>query len=150
MKFGKRGERVLGFARLHLPRDAFPEHTDFTVASLAKFNFKMENFIFCGLISLNDPPKTRVPGAILECRSAGVKVLMVTGDQPPTAAAIAREVNIIPQSVLTNEDFLESHPDIDWFEASSMSSAIIVHGDRIAESFDKATLERREEDYYLR
>lgn len=46
-----------------------------------------------------DPPKNRVPGAILECRSAGIKVIMVTGDQPPTAAAIAKEVNIIPKNV---------------------------------------------------
>lgn len=54
-----------------------------------------------------DPPKTRVPKAILECRSAGIKVIMVTGDQPPTAAAIARQVNIIPKRVQTNEDLME-------------------------------------------
>lgn len=44
------------------------------------------------MISLIDPPKTRVPSAILECRSAGIKVIMVTGDQPPTAASIAKQV----------------------------------------------------------
>ncbi len=50
----------------------------------------MQDFNFLGLISLIDPPKMRVPAAILECRSAGIKVIMVTGDQPPIAAAIAR------------------------------------------------------------
>lgn len=55
-----------------------------------KFNFPIDNFTFIGLISLIDPPKDSVPYAVLECRSAGIKVVMVTGDQPPTAAAIAR------------------------------------------------------------
>ncbi|KAL4479697.1 hypothetical protein ABPG73_017918 [Tetrahymena malaccensis] len=84
--FGKGGERVLGFARLPLPSDLYPVGSHFTVSSVSKFNFKLENFQFCGLVSLMDPPKTRVPAAILECRSAGIKVIMVTGDQPPTAA----------------------------------------------------------------
>jgi len=56
----------------------------------------MCNFTFIGLIALIDPPKESVPHAILKCRSAGIKVIMVTGDQPATAAAIARQVNIIP------------------------------------------------------
>lgn len=88
-----------------------------------------------------DPPKTRVPYAILECRSAGVKVIMVTGDQPPTAAAIAKEVNIIPKEVITNEDILEQNPSKTWWEASEECEAIIVHGDRIVESFEKSLSE---------
>jgi sodium/potassium-transporting ATPase subunit alpha len=54
----------------------------------------MSNFIFSGLISLVDPPRDAVPHAILKCKSAGIKVIMVTGDQPVTAAAIARQVHI--------------------------------------------------------
>jgi sodium/potassium-transporting ATPase subunit alpha len=92
-----------------------------------------------------DPPKTRVPGAILECRSAGVKVIMVTGDQPPTAAAIAREVNIIPRSVRTNEDLMEENPSLDWFTASEQVNAIVVHGDRIVESIEKSLTEKRDD-----
>ena len=41
-----------------------------------------------------DPPKATVPMAVEKCRSAGIKVIMVTGDQPATAAAIARQVGI--------------------------------------------------------
>ncbi|KAL4479698.1 hypothetical protein ABPG73_017919 [Tetrahymena malaccensis] len=129
--FGKGGERVLGFARLPLPSDLYPVGSHFTVSSVSKFNFKLENFQFCGLVSLMDPPKTRVPAAILECRSAGIKVIMVTGDQPPTAAAIAKEVNIVPKDIQTNEDLLEQNPDLDWFDASERCEAIVVHGDRI-------------------
>ena len=48
-----------------------------------------------GLISLNDPPRHLVDQSVLTCKEAGIKVIMVTGDQPPTAAAIAHKVNII-------------------------------------------------------
>jgi len=57
-----------------------------------------------------DPPKDSVPFAVLKCRSAGIKVIMVTGDQPPTAGAIARQVNIIPKNVKTVDDILEENP----------------------------------------
>lgn len=59
------------------------------------------------MISLIDPPKESVPQAVLKCRSAGVKVMMITGDQPATAVTIARQVNIIPNNVKTNEEIYE-------------------------------------------
>ncbi|KAL4509385.1 hypothetical protein ABPG72_018316 [Tetrahymena utriculariae] len=150
LTFGKGGERVLGFAKLHLSANQFPQGSTFNVSSLQKFPFKLANFQFCGLISLMDPPKTRVPYAILECRSAGVKVVMVTGDQPPTAAAIAKEVNIIPKDILTNEDLMERDPNLSWWDASKQCEAIIVHGDRITESYEKSLSEQKEEQHYLR
>ncbi|KAL4441170.1 hypothetical protein ABPG74_002120 [Tetrahymena malaccensis] len=151
LEFGKKGERVLGFAKLPLPAAQYPKGSHFYVQTPQKFTFQLANFQFCGLISLMDPPKQRVPYAILECRSAGIKVIMVTGDQPPTAAAIAKEVNIIPRELITNEDLIEANPDLDWFVASEKCDALIVHGDRILESFEKSIIENRESpDYYLR
>ena len=44
------------------------------------FNFELKNLTFLGLISLIDPPKVTVPHSVLKCRSAGIKVIMVTGD----------------------------------------------------------------------
>lgn len=44
-----------------------------------------------------DPPKSSVPDAVAKCRSAGIKVVMVTGDHPITAAAIAKNVGIISE-----------------------------------------------------
>ena len=64
----------------------------------------MENYIFVGLISMMDPPKESVPFAIKKCRSAGIKVIMVTGDQPHISAAIAKQIGII--SFKTNEDMI--------------------------------------------
>lgn len=58
------------------------------------YNFPMENLVFIGLVSLNDPPRMYVDYSVDVCRGAGIKVIMVTGDQPVTAAAIAKKVNI--------------------------------------------------------
>ncbi len=55
----------------------------------------MFNLTLVGLVSLNDPPRPKVDMSVQKCRQAGIKVIMVTGDQPPTAAAIAHKVNII-------------------------------------------------------
>ena len=54
-----------------------------------------EGFTFVGLLSLADPPKATVPAAVRAVRAAGVRVVMVTGDHPLTAKAIARQVGII-------------------------------------------------------
>jgi sodium/potassium-transporting ATPase subunit alpha len=51
--------------------------------------------VFVGVLSLTDPPRDAVPYAVLKCRSAGIKVIMVTGDQPVTATSIAKLCNII-------------------------------------------------------
>lgn len=56
-----------------------------------------------GIFSLNDPPRESVPFAVIKCHTAGVKVIMVTGDQPITAAAIARECNIISEKMTIDE-----------------------------------------------
>lgn len=105
LRFGKNGERVLGFAMLPLNKEEYYEGFHFDTTSPNNFNFPVENFVFVGLVSLMDPPKDTVPFAIKKCQSAGIKVIMVTGDQPPTAAAIAKQIGII--NLKTNEDLKE-------------------------------------------
>lgn len=48
-----------------------------------------------GLVGIIDPPKQGVADAIKQCHEAGIRVMMVTGDHPSTAVAIAKAVNII-------------------------------------------------------
>ena len=48
-----------------------------------------------GLVGLQDPPRTEVAGAIADCRRAGIRLAMVTGDHPSTARAIAQQVGLI-------------------------------------------------------
>ena len=54
-----------------------------------------ENLTFIGLVGLLDPPRKDVREALHQCRRAGIKVVMVTGDQPPTAINVAREVGLL-------------------------------------------------------
>ncbi len=54
-----------------------------------------EDLVFAGLAGLEDPPRSEVPQALRKCRDAGIKVIMVTGDHPSTAAAIAREIGLV-------------------------------------------------------
>jgi sodium/potassium-transporting ATPase subunit alpha len=51
--------------------------------------------VFLGLMALIDPPRPAVPGAVGKCKTAGIKVIMVTGDHPTTAEAIAYKVGIL-------------------------------------------------------
>jgi len=60
-------------------------------------NFPLKDLCFVGLMSMIDPPRAAVPDAVSKCRSAGIKVIMVTGDHPITAKAIARGVGIISE-----------------------------------------------------
>jgi len=65
-----------------------------------------QNLIFAGLVGLEDPPRPEVPEAIRRCAEAGVRVIMVTGDNPHTARAIAREIGLVRSqdpSVITGE-----------------------------------------------
>ena len=75
------GIRVLGVARA--------SHEGALPATQASFVFR-----FVGLIGFSDPLRANVPDAVSECRSAGVRVLMVTGDYPATAQAIAERAGL--------------------------------------------------------
>uniref|UniRef100_A0A8D2MH81 Sodium/potassium-transporting ATPase subunit alpha n=1 Tax=Zonotrichia albicollis TaxID=44394 RepID=A0A8D2MH81_ZONAL len=101
MELGGMGERVLGFCHLYLPENEFPETFQFDTDSM---NFPTSNLCFVGLLSMIDPPRSTVPDAVSKCRSAGIKVIMVTGDHPITAKAIAKSVGIISATSETVED----------------------------------------------
>ena len=104
MELGGMGERVLGFAQVFLDEAAAPKGFAFDTDEL---NFQTENLTFVGLMSMIDPPRAAVPDAVAKCRSAGIKVIMVTGDHPITAKAIARSVGIISDGNKTVEDIAE-------------------------------------------
>jgi P-type Ca2+ transporter type 2C len=91
-----RGLRVLGVAKArHSARDGIPE---------IQHDFAFE---FVGLIGLADPLRPEVPGAVAECQRAGIRVVMITGDHPRTARAIAASAGIDSHEVITGSE-LES------------------------------------------
>ena len=54
------------------------------------------DLVWVGLVGLMDPPRPEAREAVGRCQRAGIRVIMVTGDHPDTAAAIAREVGLVP------------------------------------------------------
>jgi sodium/potassium-transporting ATPase subunit alpha len=80
-----------------------------------------------------DPPRAAVPDAVAKCRSAGIKVIMVTGDHPITAKAIARSVGIISEGSETVEDIaIRLSIPIEEVDAR-MAKAAVIHGQELRE-----------------
>ncbi|XP_050034674.1 sodium/potassium-transporting ATPase subunit alpha isoform X2 [Dermacentor andersoni] len=104
LELGGLGERVIGFCDYKLPTDKYPPGYPFDADEQ---NFPLTGLRFLGLISMIDPPRAAVPDAVAKCRSAGIKVIMVTGDHPITAKAIAKAVGIISEGNETVEDIAQ-------------------------------------------
>jgi P-type Ca2+ transporter type 2C len=91
-----RGVRVLAVARS-------PELDPTQVASLPDSPRGID-FEYVGLIGFADPLRSNVPAAVEECRSAGIRVLMITGDYPATACAIGRQAGLDATKVLSGDE----------------------------------------------
>ncbi|XP_032820582.1 sodium/potassium-transporting ATPase subunit alpha-3 isoform X2 [Petromyzon marinus] len=125
LELGGLGERVLGFCQFYLPIDQYPKGFAFDTDDV---NFTTDNLCFTGLISMIDPPRAAVPDAVGKCRSAGIKVIMVTGDHPITAKAIAKGVGIISEGNETVED-IAARLNIPVSQVNPRDAkACVVHG----------------------
>uniref|UniRef100_A0A8C3Q818 Sodium/potassium-transporting ATPase subunit alpha n=1 Tax=Geospiza parvula TaxID=87175 RepID=A0A8C3Q818_GEOPR len=125
LELGGLGERVLGFCHLYLPPDKFPRGFRFDADEV---NFPTSDLCFVGLMSMIDPPRAAVPDAVGKCRSAGIKVIMVTGDHPITAKAIAKGVGIISEGNETVED-IAARLNIPVSQVNPREAkACVVHG----------------------
>jgi len=108
-----------------LPSDKYPSGFKFNTDDI---NFPIDNLRFVGLMSMIDPPRAAVPDAVAKCRSAGIKVIMVTGDHPITAKAIAKSVGIISEGNETVEDIAQ-RLNIPISEVNPREAkAAVVHG----------------------
>merc|ERR1711874_797061 len=135
MELGGLGERVLGFCDYMLPEDKYPRGYPFDPD---EENFPLEGLRFVGLMSMIDPPRAAVPDAVVKCRSAGIKVIMVTGDHPITAKAIARSVGIISDGQETVED-IAARKNIPVEEVNPREArAAVIHGGEIKDLSEKA------------
>ncbi len=118
-KMGAQGLRVLGVARGQFDGDDWPvsqrDHT----------------FEFLGLVGLADPLRASVPQAIRECRAAGIKVLMITGDYPATARAIAHQAGLADGDIVTG------------MELRSMTDDELVRRVRRASAFARVLPEQK-------
>lgn len=83
-QLAKDGYRVLAFARV--------VYSEKSLGTLKK------EFVFLGLMGFLDPIRKEAPDSIQECRDAGIRILMITGDHPLTATKIATDLNLIQNS----------------------------------------------------
>ncbi|MEX1166292.1 MAG: cation-transporting P-type ATPase [Hydrogenophaga sp.] len=103
------GQRVLAFA----VRSVAPEHT------VLAFDDVGDSLVLLGLVGLIDPPRAEAAEAIAECRGAGIRVKMITGDHKGTAGAIGRQIGLQnPDSVLTGSD-------LDAMDDTALAAAVI-------------------------
>ena len=103
----ERGLRVLGVARGRW-KGAAPAPDQSPPWPQSQHDF---DFDFLGLVALADPPRPEVPAALAECRGAGVRVIMMTGDHPATARAIAQQVGLSERPEVLTGTQLEALDD---------------------------------------
>ncbi len=98
------GERALAVAY----KDILDEDVDKTPEG---------DLILAGILSFIDPPRAEVPDVVKMCKEAGIRVIMLTGDHPETAKAVATQVGIDSSTVLTG-------PEISAMDDAKLSEAV--------------------------
>ena len=92
--FAAQGMRLLAVAEAHFtPKDGAQPQSQRDIP-----------FVYAGLVGFADPLRDTVPAAVKECRNAGIRVVMITGDYPATARAIANEAGIDGGGVLSGTE----------------------------------------------
>jgi Ca2+-transporting ATPase len=98
-QLAEKGFRVIAVAKVKMPPVSLPElQSDF-------------DFEFVGLIGLEDPIRPEVTQAVKECKEAGIKVVMITGDFPATAKSIAQQIGMDTQGEVLTGDELKGMGD---------------------------------------
>ncbi len=128
LKMGKQGLRVIavGIMRVASPADIPAVITDCELT-------------LCGLVGLADPPRETVKRDIARCNRAGIRVVMITGDNGITAASIAQKIGMLNCDHIITGDMLETMSDGELREqvksVSIFSRVIPQHKMRIVKAF---------------
>ncbi|CAM8916413.1 unnamed protein product [Rhodiola kirilowii] len=113
--------RCLGFAykedlEAFATYDGSEDHPDHELLlNPSNYSSIESNLTFVGMVGLRDPPRKEVRQAIEDCRAAGIRVMVITGDNKNTAEAICREIGVFGQyedvssRSLTGRDFMDHH-----------------------------------------
>ena len=146
--FALKGERVIGLSYKRLSPIDYPPDYVFRIEKEDKdnprtkgqdprCNFPLNDLTFVGLIAMEDPPRDGVRDAIAKCHTAGIKVIMVTGDQALTAASIAHQIGII-EDLDDAPELIQKREKLDSLEeAEAKSNTIIIEGGRLQAYLDR-------------
>jgi len=97
--FSHKGYRVLGCA----VKDTTKKATD--------KELEKNTYCFYGMVVMRDPPRPEVPEAVAMCKKAGIKIIVISGDQGTTVASIAKQVGIVDDPHIITGDSLGKHTD---------------------------------------
>lgn len=111
--FGNEGKRVIAFAQKKFyasakakfckkrtnSTDEFKSElnlgTDNKNSKFVEESYPDKDLVFFGMVAMMDPPRNDTAAAIQQCKDAGIKVFMITGDHPTAASAIALQIGLI-------------------------------------------------------
>jgi Ca2+ transporting ATPase len=96
---------------------------DMNLADATKFKNYEVNLTFCGVVGMLDPPRIEVKPAIATCKQAGIRVIMITGDNKNTAEAICRRIGIFTEEERT-EGLCYSGREFDDLSPSEQKMAV--------------------------
>jgi calcium-translocating P-type ATPase len=123
--FARDALRTLGFATKELAPDSSDlSHDD------------LQGMCFAGLQGMIDPPKQSAIEAVEECKGAGIRTVMITGDHPDTAQAVARQLGISAEHVVTGAEL--THMDEAQLQDSTAKVSVFA---RVAPEHKKAIAE---------
>jgi P-type Ca2+ transporter type 2C len=114
-KMAAQGLRVLAFAYN-------------TGKEFSKDDF-LKDLIYVGMVGFLDPPRTDIKHAILSCRNAGIKIVMITGDHPLTALNIAQKTGLIDENednVITGKDLPDGDTHTNAWKKKILSTAVFA------------------------
>ena len=117
-KMAEEGLRVLGVAKASLldaPPPFLPPHPSLSPDNLPDKQHDFP-FQFLGLVGLSDPVRPTVAAAIQECYTAGIRVVMITGDYPATAQTIARQIGLMQMGAIVTGAELDGMNDAELQE----------------------------------
>ncbi|NLW91301.1 MAG: cation-translocating P-type ATPase [Syntrophomonadaceae bacterium] len=111
-RWGKEALRVLGFAYRYLTPAQATELSDDNLES---------DLILVGICGMIDPPRPGVAGSVQECLRAGITPVMITGDHPLTAGAIAREIGLSSSEEVISGALIDEMSDKELYDKAMRS-----------------------------
>ncbi|MEN9529704.1 MAG: hypothetical protein RI932_1577 [Pseudomonadota bacterium] len=113
--YAREGHKVLAYAQRHLSPDEARRFKRKHENEKNEFSIESEDLEveldFLGLVALDDPIRPEVPDAIQDCRNAGIRVIMITGDHPETARSVSKELGIFSSD---NSEIILGHELEHW------------------------------------
>lgn len=115
-EMANKGLRVLALAHKELGCISLPQED---------INIIENNLTFIGLVGMMDPPRKEAIDSIAQCKSSGIKVVMITGDHNLTAVAVAKEIGIIDDNDMANQDkIMMSGEDLEAMDVLTFSEKV--------------------------